>query len=733
MEDARSTTIGAAVATTHVSIRPLLPTLLLGDEAKAMPSKNSDTSRPLGVASSYPVPGPDGGRPAGHGDGDPGGLARPIEDSFRHFAESLSDLVWSARPDGHVDYYNGRFLDYLGKTQAEMGGWTWAETLHPDDADRGRRDWEDAWTTGAEFEVEFRIRRHDGVYRWHRSHGSPMRDEAGRIARWFGTCTDIEERKAAEEHLALQALVLESMTEGVSVSDEAGIIVYTNPAEDRLFGYGPGELVGRHVTVQNDYPVEENDRIVAGVIGQLKAEGSWSGQWRNRRKDGSPFWTFARITAVERGGRSFWVCVQEDITGRKHFEEERSRLVAASERQRRAYETVLSSTPDFNYVFDLEGRFTYVNAALLDLWRKPLDEAVGRDFFDLGYPPELAARLQRQIRQVIDTEQSVRDETPYTSHLGERQYEYIFVPVLGAGGEVEAVAGSTRDITERKRAEEALRESEERFRAAVDQAAVGVAIVGLDHRTTFANRGLCQMLGYTESELLAKSFIELTHPDDLDLDFRRMPPLLAGEVSSCRYEKRYLRRDGSVMWGDLSVSAVRGGLGELKSVVAVLVDTTERRRADQTVQASEERLRLALEAGRMGTWDWDIRTGRLAWSDNLEEVHGLPPGVFDGTVDGFRGLVHPDDRDRVEAAIARSIEEVSGYEAEFRILRPDGSTGWMLGEGKVFAAEAGGPARMIGVGMDITGRKRAEEALGLSEQRFARFMQQLPGLAWIKD
>src|SRR3954451_21143552 len=111
----------------------------------------------------------------------------------------------------------------------------------------------------------------------------------------------------------------------------------------------------------------------------------------------------------------------------------------------------------------------------------------------------------------------------------------------------------------------------------------------------------------------------------------------------------------------------------------------------------------------MGSWDWDIRTGALAWSDNLEEVHGLPTGGFDGTIEGFRRLVHPDDRDRMEATIARSLREVSSYGAEFRILRPDGSVGWMLGKGQVFADEAGRPSRMIGLGMDITERKRAEE------------------------
>jgi len=139
-----------------------------------------------------------------------------------------------------------------------------------------------------------------------------------------------------------------------------------------------------------------------------------------------------------------------------------ARVATESERQRRVYETALSNTVDFNYVFDLDGRFTYVNRALLALWGKSLSEAVGKNFFELDYPPDLAARLQQQIQHVIATKQTIRDETPYTSAIGTRAYEYIFAPVFGADGTVEAVAGSTRDITERKQAEQDLREADRR-------------------------------------------------------------------------------------------------------------------------------------------------------------------------------------------------------------------------------------------------------------------------------
>ncbi len=136
----------------------------------------------------------------------------------------------------------------------------------------------------------------------------------------LGIGRDITERKQAEETLRMQARVLESMLEGVSLADEKGVILYTNPGEDAMFGYARGEMIGKHVTELNSYAPAENVRIVGGVIEQLKTRGWWEGKFNNRRKDGTPFLTFARITAIEIRGQPYWVCVQEDITERERAE-----------------------------------------------------------------------------------------------------------------------------------------------------------------------------------------------------------------------------------------------------------------------------------------------------------------------------------------------------------------------------------------------------------------------------
>jgi len=140
-------------------------------------------------------------------------------------------------------------------------------------------------------------------------------------------------------------------------------------------------------------------------------------------------------------------------SSRKQMELTQRLLSVDMERQLSLFETVMSSVQDFVYLFDLSGRLTFANKPLLDLWQKSFSDAIGMNFYDLEYPPELAAKLQRQIEEVITSRRPLKDETPYTSAFGSRQYEYIFVPIFTADGAVEAVAGVTRDITARKAAE----------------------------------------------------------------------------------------------------------------------------------------------------------------------------------------------------------------------------------------------------------------------------------------
>ncbi len=136
---------------------------------------------------------------------------------------------------------------------------------------------------------------------------------------------------------------------------------------------------------------------------------------------------------------------------------------------------------------------------------------------------------------------------------------------------------------------------------------------------------------------------------------------------------------------------------------------TEPARAEEALRRSEERLRVALEAGRMGTWEWDIAGGTVTWSPSLETIHGWRPGTFPGTLDAVLREVHPDDRERLQTAIQRAVEEAAHYRIEYRIVRPDGRVAWLGAYGQIIRDAAGTALRMVGVCGDISERKAAEE------------------------
>ena len=146
-------------------------------------------------------------------------------------------------------------------------------------------------------------------------------------------------------------------------------------------------------------------------------------------------------------------------------------------------------------------------------------------------------------------------------------------------------------------------------------------------------------------------------------------------------------------------------------------DISELKQAREALATNEERLRLALEAGRMGVWDWDIRTGDLQWSDSLEPLHGLAPGTFGGTFEHFQSLIHPDDRATVNTAIGEALETGGEFYVEFRNVWRNGSIHWIAGSGKVFPGDNGQPARMIGVGMDVTQRMHRNKRLSFLPMR----------------
>ena len=223
----------------------------------------------------------------------------------------------------------------------------------------------------------------------------------------------------------------------------------------------------------------------------------------------------------------------------------------------------------------------YVNPAFERISGYPAEEVMGRncrflqgDERDQPALEELRTALREERESRVVLRNYRKDGEPFWNEL------YVS-PVHDDEGRLTNFVGVQNDITERRRFEEILRESEERFRATFEHAAVGAAQVGIDGRWLRVNRRLCEIVGYTQEELLGMTFADVTHPDDLDADLEKAQQLLAGEIPTYSMEKRYIRKDGSVVWTNLTGSLVRGAVGEPRYFISVVEDISERKRIEE--------------------------------------------------------------------------------------------------------------------------------------------------------
>ncbi len=273
------------------------------------------------------------------------------------------------------------------------------------------------------------------------------------------------------------------------------------------------------------------------------------------------------------------------------------------------------------------------------------------------------------------------------------------------------VSAQTALAIGRKRAEEALRESVNKYRMLVEQAADVISITDPQGDYIEVNSKACELLGYTREELLQMNMADLIPPEDLAAQPIHFAELRAGQTVLT--ERRLRHKDGSLVLVETSARMLEDG-----RIQAIVRDITGRKRVEAALRESEERLRLAVSAAQLDTWEWDILTDRTS-SGGYRLM--APPA---GTYESFMAWVYPADREVIEQAVQRTVENGEPYDVEFRTVRPDGSIRWQASQGQTLRDESGRAVRLIGVTQDITERKQAQEAL-----RQAQKMESLGVLA----
>jgi PAS domain S-box-containing protein len=395
---------------------------------------------------------------------------KKIEQERERFLAVGSDLQAIAGINGYFHWISPTFERTLGWTPDEMTSRPWTEFLHPDDLGTSTAEADSLFSSNETFTFENRYRHKDGSYRWFLWNAQPYPEEQV----IYAAAVDITDRVRVEnERFRAEAAlreteeqsrnILESIAEAFLALDENWRFTYVNQAAETLLDRTPADLIGKNLW--EEYPGligNEFERIYRSAMD--RTPGSLTAFYPDHDR-----WYEVRTYPAAHGITVYFKNVTDQIQAEAVLRQTSAEL----ERQLQKFNAFKSSVPDFIYTFDLSGRFIDINKPLLDLFQKSFAEVIGKNFFELDYPVDLAAKLQNQIQEVIQTRQPLRDETPYTSAFGTRAYEYIWVPVFDAEGAVEMVAGLTRDITDRKQAEaerEKLLQQEQAAREAAETA-----------------------------------------------------------------------------------------------------------------------------------------------------------------------------------------------------------------------------------------------------------------------
>ena len=279
----------------------------------------------------------------------------------------------------------------------------------------------------------------------------------------------------------------------------------------------------------------------------------------------------------------------------------------------------------------------------------------------------------------------------------------------------------------RRQTEQALADSEQRFRAIFEQAAVGIAVCSVDGRFFEVNPGLCNILGYTAEEMTQLGVADITPPEDLEEEQMQASRVLAGEIDGYTMEKRYVRKDGAIVWVEVSSSVVRDRHGGALYTVGIVQEFTERKRAEEALRRSEERYRLVADTTNDAVWDWDLQSDQIGWNQAMAERFGWTEALGGTSLAWWEERVHPDDRARVSASL-HAVAEGHGdhWQEEYRFLCADGTYANVLDRGSAVQDASGQTVRMLGAMLDFTERVRAEEAIAREREQLERLVDAVP-------
>ncbi len=639
---------------------------------------------------------------------------------YRCLLDSIEAIVWE------LDALAFKFTFVNRKAEVILGypseQWLtepdfWQNHIHPED-----REWvidlcRRMTQALQNHEMEYRMVAADGrvVWLWDQVEVVAAGDRPVKLQ---GIMIDISDRKAIEEALErsntrlrnLAANIPGAVFRYVLRADGSDAVLYISPGCYELWEV-EASIVEADATILW-HMIHPDDRAATSesVLESARTLQPWSWAWRITTPSGREKWLEAAGRPErQENGDVIWDTVILDVTTRKQTE------IALAESQQH-HQNLVENSPDVIERFDLQLRHLYISPAFTQVTGIPAEGCLGKTCRELGLDETMVSTWENAAAAVIRTGQKQVIEFSTPTLQGVRFFEMAIAPERAKDQTIQAILCISRDITERKQAAATLQASEERLRLALAAADQGLYDLNIQTGEAIVSPEYALMLGYdpaTFEETNAR-WIERLHPDDRAPVVATYRAYIAGALPEYRVEFRQRTQSGDYKWIlSLGKIVTWDEDGRPLRMLGTHTDITERKQAAAELQASEERLRLALEAAKQGMYDIDLKAGTAVLSPEYIEMLGYTPDEFDYTATGWRDRLHPDEQ---QAVFQTFLDYTQGkrvdYQVEFRQRTKTGDYKWILSLARIVAwDEDGRPLRMIGTHTDITERKQAETQL----------------------
>jgi PAS domain S-box-containing protein len=645
------------------------------------------------------------------------------ESDLRQLVDAVPQHIVVLDGEGHRLYANRAVLDYHGFTQHEFLTVDHCQCFHSDDLDKYNRLRQSGIASREPWETEARLRRKDGQYRWFLVRANPLRDDRGRILRWYLSRTDIEDRKQAERELQQH---VDAVPQHMVVLEADGRILYANKVFLDYHGYTLEEFLDENTFKKKFHPEdvasywETRQRGISRGI-PFKTETrllSRSGEYR---------WFLVLFNPLkdDQGQLVRWYATATDIEDRKQAEQALQRSDAyLSEAQR------LSHTGSFGW--DVSSGDIYWSEETFRIFEVEPKAKVTIELILRQTHPEDRASVQQLIERV--SRERTKFDVEHRLLLPNGGVKYLHVvghPSTDSWGRFEFV-GAVTDITGRKQAEAALLRSTEQLtiqKAQLDelfeQAPEGVVLLDVEDRVVRINPEFTRIFGYTPEEALGRAINELIAPEELRSEAEDYTQrIIHGKPVNAETIRR--RKDGTRIHVSLLAVPISVPGGGQIAEYAIYRDISERRSAELALRRNQAYLAEAQKLSHTGSFAHDPIRGEItSWSEEAYRTFGFDPTSGPITYKEARSRIHPDDLEKFEEARERGIREKTGASVDFRVVIPDGSIKYIHCVSRPIVDASGEVVELVGTNMDVTEQHLARASLEKALEEIRQLKEEL--------